>query len=172
MPGILLICWQTSNGRSIRRERRMLLSLAFLLVASFAASEVIAVFVRGGTLAWQAVASLLLFGVVFAAIFKVLPDAVIARRDALAGAGLTALLFAVGKFAVGVYLARSSVGGAYGPACSAVVLLLAYYTAPILLLGVELTRAVARARGAPIRPGPHAAAAGAEAGESEAGRGG
>jgi membrane protein len=138
----------------------LLLTLAFLLVISFSASAVIAVFTHGDTLVWQVVellVSLLVFGIVFAAIYKVLPDAIIDWRDALIGAGLTALLFALGKFAIGLYLDHSSVGGAYGPASSVVVLLVwVFYSAVILLVGAELTQAVAAERGSPIRPSAHA----------------
>ncbi|WP_017463673.1 YihY/virulence factor BrkB family protein [Dyella ginsengisoli] len=139
----------------------LLLSLAFLMVVSFAASALIAVFVRGDSLAWQALETLIslsLFSALFAAIFKVLPDAQIAWSDALVGAALTAVLFAVGKLGIGVYLSRSDVGGAYGPAGGVVVLLVwVYYSALILLLGAELTQAVAEVRGHPIVPRAHAA---------------
>lgn len=138
----------------------LLLSLAFLLVISFSASALIAVFVRGGTTGWQIleiVISLAVFVLIFGAIYKVLPDAIIEWRDAMIGATLTALLFAVGKFAIAVYLDRSNVGGPYGPAGGVVVLLVwVYYSALILLLGAELTEAVAEERGTPIKPRPYA----------------
>jgi membrane protein len=138
----------------------LLLSLAFLMVTSFAASALIAVFVRGDTLLWQAAEALIalaIFSGVFAAIFKVLPDAVIAWPDALVGAALTAVLFAVGKFGIGLYLSHSDVGGAYGSAGGVVVLLVwMYYSALILLLGAELTQSVAEVRGRPIVPRAHA----------------
>jgi len=138
----------------------LLLSLAFLLVISFSASALIAVFVRGGTTGWQVLEILISLGVfvlIFGAIYKVLPDAVIEWRDAMIGATLTALLFAIGKFAIAVYLDRSNVGGPYGPAGGVVVLLVwVYYSALILLLGAELTEAVAEARGTPIKPRPYA----------------
>jgi len=139
----------------------LLLSLAFLMVVSFAASALIAVFVRGDTLIWQALEALIalaIFSAVFAAIFKVVPDALIGWPDALVGAGLTAVLFAVGKFGIGLYLSHSDVGGAYGSAGGVVVLLVwVYYSALILLLGAELTQSVAQVRGRPIVPRPHAA---------------
>ena len=138
----------------------LLLSLAFLLVISFSASAMIAVFVRGGTTGWHVLETVISFGVfvlIFGAIYKVLPDAVIEWRDAVIGASLTALLFVVGKFAIGIYLERSNVGGPYGPAGGVVVLLVwVYYSALILLLGAELTEAVAEARGTPIKPRPYA----------------
>ncbi len=138
----------------------LLLSLAFLLVISLSASALIAVFVRGGTTGWHAletVISLAVFVVIFGAIYKVLPDAIIEWRDAAIGASLTALLFVVGKVAIGIYLERSNVGGPYGPAGGVVVLLVwVYYSALILLLGAELTEAVAEARGTPIQPRAYA----------------
>ena len=138
----------------------LLLSLAFLLVISFSASALIAVFVRGGTTGWQVleiVISLAVFVLIFGAIYKVLPDAIIEWRDAMIGATLTAFLFAIGKFAIAIYLDRSNVDGPYGPAGGVVVLLVwVYYSALILLLGAELTEAVAEERGTPIKPRPYA----------------
>lgn len=138
----------------------LLLTLAFLLIVSLVASAGIAMFVRNDTMAWDAIeamASLVLFGLVFASIYKVLPDARIDWRDTLLGGLFTAVLFATGKFGIGLYLAHSDVGGAYGPAGSVVVLLVwVYYSAVILLLGAELTQNVAEARGVPIRPNEHA----------------
>jgi membrane protein len=138
----------------------LLLGLAFLLIVSFSVNALIALFLRGDTLGWQmleALIALVVFAVVFAGIFKLLPDAVIAWRDAVAGAILTTLLFTAGKFVIGLYLERSSVGGAYGPAAGIVVLLVwVYFSAVIVLLGAELTEAVAAERGAPIQPDAHA----------------
>jgi membrane protein len=155
-PGRAVLGWLRARLYALG----VLLGLAFLLIVSFSASALIALFVRGDTLGWQlveAVVALLVFAAVFAAIFKILPDAMIAWRDALVGATLTALLFAAGKFGIGVYLDRSGVGGAYGPAAGVVVLLVwVYYSAVILLLGAELTEAVAAERGVPIRPNAHA----------------
>jgi membrane protein len=155
-PGGAVLDWLRARMTALG----LLLSLAFLMVISFAASALIAVFVHGDTLAWQALEALIalsLFSTLFAAIFKVLPDAWIAWPDALVGGALTAVLFAAGKFAIGVYLAHSNVGGAYGPAGGVVVLLVwVYYSALILLLGAELTQAVAEVRGRPITPRAHA----------------
>lgn len=155
-PGNAVVGWLRARMRAFG----VLLSLAFLLVISFAVSAAIALFVRGDTVVWQVielVASLLVFCAVFGAIFRVLPDALIDWHDALIGAALTALLFAVGKFGISLFLSHSSVGGAYGPASSVVVLLVwVYYSAVILLLGAELTQVVAELRGTPIRPDEHA----------------
>jgi membrane protein len=138
----------------------LLLTLAFLLIVSLVASAAIALFVHSDTLAWEAieaVAALILFGLVFASMYKVLPDARIDWRDTLLGGLFTAVLFAIGKFGISLYLSHSDVGGAYGPAGSVVVLLVwVYYSVVILLLGAELTQNVAQVRGVPIRPNAHA----------------
>lgn len=100
------------------------------------------------------------FGVVtllFAMIFKVLPDAEIGWRDVWVGALGTALLFTIGKFAIGVYLGRQSTSSAYGAAGSVVVILLwVYYSSVILFAGAEFTQVYARKMGSRISPSPHA----------------
>ncbi|HEX5304661.1 MAG TPA: YihY/virulence factor BrkB family protein [Dyella sp.] len=157
-PGGAIVDWLRARMMALG----LLLSLAFLMVTSFGASALIAVFVRGDTLVWQvveALISLALFTGLFAAIFKVLPDASIAWPEAIVGGVLTAVLFASGKLVIGLYLARSNVGGAYGSAGGVVVLLVwVYYSALILLLGAELTQSVAQVRGRPIVPRAHAVA--------------
>jgi membrane protein len=77
----------------------------------------------------------------FAAIFKILPDVYIAWKDVWLGAATTAALFAVGKLGIGLYLGRSSFSSAYGAAGSLLVMLVwMYYSAQILFLGAEFTR--------------------------------
>ena len=89
----------------------------------------------------------------FAMIFKTLPDAQVAWRDVWVGATLTAMLFTVGKFAIGLYLGKSDVGSAYGAAGSLVILLVwVYYSAQILLFGAEFTEVYANAVGSRIVP--------------------
>ena len=96
------------------------------------------------------------FGVItllFAAIFKVLPDATIAWRDVWVGAGTTALLFTIGKFALGLYLGRSNPGEAFGAAGAlALMLVWIYYSSMIVLLGAEFTQTWANRRGQGITP--------------------
>jgi membrane protein len=93
----------------------------------------------------------------FALIFKVLPDARVAWRDVWVGAALTALLFTIGKFAIGVYLGKSNVASAYGAAGSLVIVLVwVYYSAQILLYGAEFTQVYANRRGERIVPAPDA----------------
>ena len=102
-------------------------------------------------------ASLVAFTLVFATIYKILPDAKIAWRDVWKGAALTALLFGVGKELIGLYLGRSLLASAYGAAGSLVVLLLWVYFASILLLaGAEFTHVWAHMRGRAIGPKDHA----------------
>ncbi len=88
--------------------------------------------------------SMLVHTLLFAMIFKLLPDAAIRWRDVWVGAGVTAGLFFVGKLAIGLYLGTSEVGAAYG-AAGWVILILAwvYYSAQIVLFGAEFTRAFA-----------------------------
>jgi membrane protein len=85
----------------------------------------------------------LLFGM----IYRVLPDVRLAWRDVWTGALVTALLFDVGKFLIGLYLGQSSVASSYGAAGSIVVLLVwVYYSAQVILLGAEFTRVYAEHR--------------------------
>jgi membrane protein len=87
------------------------------------------------------------FGVItilFALIFKFIPDTSIAWRDVLMGATVTSLLFAVGKVIIGFYLGHSALTSAYGAAASLVIFLIwIYYSAQILLFGAELTHVYA-----------------------------
>ncbi len=79
--------------------------------------------------------------VLFAIIFKFLPDAKIQWRDVWVGAALTAIFFATGKWALGLYLGSGSAASAYGAASSLITLLLwVYYSSQILLFGVEFTQ--------------------------------
>jgi membrane protein len=85
--------------------------------------------------------SFALISVMFAAIYKVLPDAKLSWRDVLVGAVVTALLFTVGKFLIGLYLGRSLVASSYGAAGALIVVLLwIYYSPQIFLLGAEFTK--------------------------------
>lgn len=105
---------------------------------------------------WTGIASIISFGVVttlFALIFKVLPDARIQWRDVWIGAAMTALLFEIGKTALGWYLGRESTANAYGAAASVVLLLLwVYYTSAILFFGAEFTRVYAEVGGRHVPP--------------------
>jgi membrane protein len=93
----------------------------------------------------------------FAIIFKVLPDATIKFKDIIVGSIFTAILFMLGKFAIGLYINKSDVGSTYGAAGSLVVLLVwVYYSSIILYFGAEFTKAYALKFGAIIKPSPYA----------------
>ncbi len=89
--------------------------------------------------------SFVLITLLFALIYRLLPDVRLERRDVLLGAVATSLLFVLGKTAIGYYLGRTSVASAYGAAGSLVVVLLwVYYSSLIFFFGAELTWAYSR----------------------------
>src|SRR5207237_6928509 len=100
--------------------------------------------------------SLLVITAMFAMMFKALPDIRIAWRDVWVGAGLTALLFTLGKFLLGLYLGKNSTVSAYGAAGSLVLILLwVYYSAQIMFFGAEITEAYANRFGVHLKPKRH-----------------
>jgi membrane protein len=143
----------------------MILVIAFLLLVSLVISSLLSTFSEqlGGVLpgglsaaaAWviNAAVSLAIITLLFAAIFKVLPDARIAWRDVWVGAFVTALLFTIGKFLIGLYVGQSDPGEAYGAAAALAILLVwVYYSAMIVFLGAEFTQVWARRHGTGIEP--------------------
>lgn len=116
---------------------------------------------------WQtanSVSSFLVIAVLFALIYKFLPDVVIAWKDVWIGAAVTALLFSGGKYAIGIYLGRTATTSAFGAAGSLVVLLFwVYYSALISFLGAEFTQVYARRYGPGIQPKRHAVRVGRKA---------
>ena len=141
----------------------MVLLLGVFLVLSVMASTAISGFAETLTEilpvpAWvlqvvNALLSLLLLTLLFGATMKFLPDAEVAWRDVWLGAGVTAVLFVVGQFVLGLYLGRSAPGSAYGVAGSVVALLVwIFYSALILFLGAEFTQVYANRFGSGIRP--------------------
>jgi membrane protein len=103
------------------------------------------------------VVSLAVITLLFAAMFKVMPDAKISWRSVWVGALVTAVLFVIGKFVIGLYLGKSNPGQAYGAAGSLAVLLLwIYYSSLILLFGAEFTQTWAERRGEGLEPEPGA----------------
>jgi membrane protein len=100
---------------------------------------------------------LLVITLLFALIFRYLPDAKIAWRDVWIGATLTAILFALGKSVLALYLGSGAAGSAYGAASSLITLLLwIYYSAQILLFGAEFTQVYADMYGSRVKPKEHA----------------
>jgi membrane protein len=97
--------------------------------------------------------SFVIVTVLFAAMFRVLPDVILGWRDVLAGAAITALLFTIGRSLIALYLANTATASTYGAAGSLAVLLLwVNYSSLILLFGAAFTRAHLEARGLPVRP--------------------
>jgi membrane protein len=93
----------------------------------------------------------------FAIIFRILPDAIIGWRDAFIGAVFTAVLFIVGKLLIGLYLGHSNIGLMYGAAASVMVILVwVYYSSIILYFGAEFTKTYAMRHGGGIRPNDNA----------------
>ena len=104
--------------------------------------------VRGGLYVLIAVT------ILFALLYKLVPDVHIEWRDVIIGAAVTSLLFSIGKFLIGLYLGKASVGSAYGAAGSLVVFIVwVYYSAQIFLFGAEFTEVYAVSRRA--SPPPH-----------------
>jgi membrane protein len=96
--------------------------------------------------------SFLVITLLFAAIFKILPNAKIKWRDVWVGAGLTSALFTLGKAVLSIYLAKGTVGSSYGAAGSVLVILLwLYYSAQILYFGAEFTKIHADRYGSAVK---------------------
>jgi membrane protein len=148
----------------------MILSMGFLLLVSLVVSAALAAisgWLRGvigdvAMLGWfiDAAVALVVISTLLALIYKILPDAKVAWRDVWVGAVATAILFMIGKYVIGLYVGRASVGSAFGAAGSLAVLLVwIYYSAQIVLLGAEFTRVYANRFGAKVRPSSQAVAA-------------
>jgi membrane protein len=144
----------------------MVLALAFLLLVSLVVSAALA---GAAALVWgpeqtllsrllELVVSLVVLTLGFALLFTYVPDAEVRWRDVWLGGFVTAVLFTLGKTAIGYYLGQASVGSAYGAAGSMVVLLAwVYYSALLVFFGAEFTQAWATRHGGVV-PQPHAVA--------------
>jgi len=136
----------------------MVFGTGFLLLVSLVLDSAVAAAghflgnrLPGGEVLWQGVQIVLSLAVVtllFALIFRFLPDIHPTWRDVWFGAVFTAVLFVLGKFGLGIYFGKSAVGSSYGAAGSLVLLLLwVYYSAQILFFGAEFTQVYARKHG-------------------------
>lgn len=146
----------------------MIASLGFLLLVSLAATTIVeglgnrlkAAFPDVAVVVFYIINLALTFAVVtllFAVIFKVLPDARIKWRDVWAGAVATAVLFLIGKFLISLYISKADVGSTYGTAGSLVIILVwIYYSSIILYFGAEFTKAYALKYGGEIHPNKYA----------------
>ena len=141
----------------------MVLGIAFLLLVSLVLSTLLSALGQylshlPESVGWLSQllnfsVSFVIITLLFAMIFKILPDAKIAWWQVWLGAALTALLFSIGKFFIGLYLGRSSMASSYGVAGSFVVLLVwVYYSSQILYLGAEMTKIYADMSGEKVRP--------------------
>lgn len=154
--------WYTVRRRSLAFV--MILLCGLMLLVSFALGATLATLqvyfqdlIATPWYLWQGLDVLVWFGffmILFAAIYKFLPDVKIAWKDVWVGAGITSLLFSLGKFAISMYLARSGVGSIFGAAGSFVVILMwTYYSWAIVLFGAELTKVYSGKFGKGIVPG-------------------
>ncbi|MGV2866562.1 YihY/virulence factor BrkB family protein [Achromobacter sp. AGC39] len=136
----------------------LILTLAFLLLVSLVVSTLLAAlgsWVGGGIPGWgvllQAVNEAITLGILtllFAMIYRFMPQVSVAWRDVWAGAFVTAVMFEIGKFLIGLYMAKASVASSYAAAGSLVIVLIwVYYAAQVFLLGAEFTRVYAETHG-------------------------
>lgn len=150
---------------SLLRQRflsfAMVLCIGFLLLVSLLFSAALSALrdyaaprVTDVAVAWTVannVVSFVVITLLFAMMFKVLPDVKIRWRDVWLGAALTSGMFTLGRFLIGEYIGRTTLWSSYGAGKSLVVLLVwIYYSAQILFLGAEFTRAYVRRLGAPV----------------------
>ena len=145
----------------------MVAGICFLLLVSLAIEALLKAFshyvqsvVPGGIVIALTVYLVFDFAVVvllFAMIFKFLPDVKIQWRDVWIGAVMTAIFFGIGKWALGLYLSSGAAGSAYGAASSLITLLLwVYYSSQILLFGAEFTQVYADRAGRGVEPSEYA----------------
>jgi membrane protein len=135
----------------------LLLLVSLVVSAALAAAGTWATGILPGMkMLWSAANGLVSFAIIsglFAAVFKLLPDVRLSWKDVGAGGALTALLFVIGKAAIGAYLGHSGVASSYGAAGSLIVVLLwVFYSAQILLFGAEFTRAWIARDGRVVEP--------------------
>jgi membrane protein len=140
------------------RSFGLVVAIGFLLMVSLtvtaalaALSEWLARRSPAVPMAWSAINVLVSVGVttvMFALLYRFLPDVHLRWRDVTTGAFVTAVLFTIGQQLIGLYLGQSSVASSYGAAGSVMILLLwVYYSCQILLFGAEFTRVYAQDRG-------------------------
>ena len=149
------------------RSFTIALAVGFLLLVSLVASAALTAlqdylnhWMPGMPALWQTlnvVTSFLLAALLFALIYKYLPDAKITWNDVWIGAAVTAALFTAGKYVISLYLGQTAIASAFGAAGSfAVLLVWIYYSALISFFGAEFTQVYARLYGSKIRPSSHA----------------
>ncbi|WP_249975633.1 YihY/virulence factor BrkB family protein [Vreelandella olivaria] len=158
----------TSNSVLIFIKNRLLsltvvLAIGFILLVSLVlgvvvrgmlhAADNLVPYVSFFTTTLESLISLAMVVLLFATIFKVLPDVVLRWQDVLIGAVVTAVLFTIGRSIIAVYLAYTATASTYGAAGSVVMILLwVYYSSLILLFGAAFTRSLLLCRGRPLIP--------------------
>ncbi|WAM57322.1 YihY/virulence factor BrkB family protein [Vreelandella venusta] len=158
----------TSNSALIFIKNRLLsltvvLSIGFILLVSLVLGVILRGMLHGAsnllpyasllTTSLESLISLAMVTLLFATIFKVLPDVVLRWQDVLIGAVVTAVLFTIGRSVIAIYLAYTATASTYGAAGSVVMILLwVYYSSLILLFGAAFTRSLLLRRGRPLVP--------------------
>ncbi|PVX44772.1 membrane protein [Flavobacterium sp. 103] len=142
----------------------MIVSLGFLMIVSLSVNTILDIvntrlklyFPESTIYLFYVVNSVIVFSIItllFAIIFRTLPDGIIKWRDACLGASCTAVLFMIGKFAIGFYLGNSTIASIYGAAGSVIIILIwVYYSSIILYFGAEFTKVYAKTYGGKISP--------------------
>ncbi|HEX6334649.1 MAG TPA: YihY/virulence factor BrkB family protein, partial [Flavisolibacter sp.] len=134
----------------------MLVSLIINALLSLLSEKLVALFPNYTLAFFQFINTIVLLVVItglFTVIFKVLPDATITWKDAFIGSTITATLFLLGKYLIGLYLGRANLGVTYGTAASVIIILVwVYYSSLILYYGAEFTKVYALSHGEGIRP--------------------
>jgi membrane protein len=158
----------------------MVFGISFLMLVSLLISAILAAItgyfdylVPGANAIWHlldAAVSFTIVVVLFAAIYKIIPDVHIDWQDVWTGAIVTAVLFTAGKAAIGFYIGRAGVGSAYGAAGSLLIIIAwVYYSSQVLFLGAEFTKLYAEQRRFAVRPLKGAEAISHEAKQRERG---
>lgn len=156
--------WEFTKHRLL--SFALVVTLGFLLMISLVASAVLEALydyveiLTGSAALWRSLNIAVSFGlavVLIAMMFRLLPDARIGWRDTWVGAAITAVLFVIGKWAIGLYLGQATFSSVFGAAGSAVVFMVwTYYASLIIFLGAEITHAVTACRGARAEPESYA----------------
>ncbi|MEO8200873.1 MAG: YihY/virulence factor BrkB family protein [Gemmatimonadota bacterium] len=170
LQGALNTIWnaKTAQGNVIQTYIRgrllsfgMVLGIGFLLLVSLVLSAALAALgafmharLPGGAIFWEFINFIVSFGVttlLFAMIFKVLPNVRLAWRDVWVGSLITSFFFTIGKLLIGLYLGTSTIGSSYGAAGSLVVIMLwVYYSSQVVLFGAEVTQAYVQRLGSKV----------------------
>lgn len=161
----LKVWWRLIVSRLVSFS--IILSIGFILIVSLVLNAVVNALSKHISQIFGGLGDTILAGLdniifivistlLFAIIFRVLPDALIKWKDVFMGALITALLFTLGKYAIGLYLGNSNLGNVYGAAGSTMILMIwIYYSSAILYVGAVFTKVYSARFGTKIRPSQH-----------------